>query len=174
MKKISFIGSDIVKEGFWIVLAGTILGVVVNHKLIGESMNGKLFPQIEKEQMNELKANADQIPFIELKVAKKLFNQKAAIFVDSRSAIDYSESHIQDAQSLSLISFIADPQLADEILPDRTALYIIYCSGGGCDMSVELAKELISHGYSNVEVLGEGYPGWFDAGYPVESMNSKR
>ncbi|MCL6449408.1 MAG: rhodanese-like domain-containing protein [Armatimonadetes bacterium] len=53
-------------------------------------------------------------------------------------------------------------------IPGQAAMLVTYCDGGECDLSVELAKELIDRGYSNVFVFGEGYPGWEEAGYPVE------
>jgi rhodanese-related sulfurtransferase len=72
------------------------------------------------------------------------------------------------ARELPLISLVQNRGLAGKIIPDKTALYIVYCSGEGCDLSVELAKELIALDYPNVKVLGEGYLGWAEAKYPVE------
>jgi rhodanese-related sulfurtransferase len=169
VKEISFFGSTIVKETLVILLAGIVLGGFINQKLIRASINGELFNQIGKKQMADLKAKTAQIPFIELKEAKKLFDQGAAIFVDARSVGDYEEAHIKGARGLSLISLIENPYLAEKILPEKTDLYVVYCSGGGCDLSVELAEELLSRGYSKIEIMGDGYPGWFKAGYPVES-----
>ncbi|MCX5825503.1 MAG: rhodanese-like domain-containing protein [Deltaproteobacteria bacterium] len=108
------------------------------------------------------------IPFIALKEAKKIFDERVAVFLDSRSSADYRDSHIQGARELPLVSLVQNRDLAGKIIPDKTASYIVYCSGEGCDLSVELAKELISLGYFNIKVLGEGYPGWTEARYPVE------
>ena len=161
--------STVAKESLLILLAGAILGGVLNQGLIRASFNGELLTKIGQKQAAELKTKAGQIPFIKLQEARSLFDGKAAVFVDSRSSTDYRESHVQGARGLPLVSLVQNRRLAEEILPDKSALYIIYCSGEGCDLSVELAKELISMGYPNVKVLGEGYPGWFEAGYPVES-----
>ena len=141
----------------------------MNRGLIRASMNGELLYQIAEKQMADLKNKAGEIPFITLAESKKAFDEKSAVFLDSRSPGDYRNSHIQNARLLPLVSLIQNKDLADKTIPDKTARYIIYCDGEGCDLSVELAKELISLGYAKVEVLGEGYPGWADAGYSVQS-----
>jgi rhodanese-related sulfurtransferase len=156
------------KGSLVIVIIGVILGVFFNLGLIKASINGELLEKIKQKQLADLKNKAIQIPFVELKEAKKLFDEKAAIFLDSRSKEDYRDSHIQEALALPLISLVQDRTLASRIIPDKNRLYIIYCSGEGCDLSVELAKELIALDYPNVRVLGEGYPGWAEAKYPVE------
>ena len=158
----------IMKGSLLIVIIGVILGVFFNLGLIKASINGELLEKIKQKQLADLKNKAIQIPFIELKEAKRLFDEKRAIFLDSRSAGDYRDSHIQGALGLPLISLVQDRTLAGRIIPDKIRLYIIYCSGEGCDLSVELAKELIALDYRNVKVLGEGYPGWAEAKYPVE------
>jgi rhodanese-related sulfurtransferase len=160
--------STIVKESLVILLAGTVVGDFLNQGLIRASMNGQLLTRIGQRQMADLKEKAAHIPFVQLDEARRFFNERTAIFVDSRSSADYRESHIQGARGLPLVSLIQNRRLAEAIIPDKTARYIVYCSGGGCDLSVELAKELLSLGYSKVAVLGEGYPVWFEAGYPVE------
>jgi rhodanese-related sulfurtransferase len=156
------------KGSLLIVIIGSILGGFLNLGLIKASTNGELLWRIKQKQLVKLKNKAAQIPFVELKEAKRLFDEKTAIFLDSRSAGDYRDSHIRGAIGLPLISLVQDRTLASKVIPDKNGLFIIYCSGEGCDLSVELAKELIALGYSNVKVLGEGYPGWAEAKYPVE------
>lgn len=158
----------IMKGSLLIVIIGSILGGFLNLGLIKASINGELLEKIKQKQLADLKNKAIQIPFVELKEAKRLFDEKAAIFLDSRSKEDYRDSHIKEALALPLISLVQDRTLAGRIIPDKNRLYIIYCSGEGCDLSVELAKELIALDYPNVMVLGEGYPGWAEAKYPVE------
>jgi rhodanese-related sulfurtransferase len=152
-----------------ILLVGVVLGGFLNQELIRASMNGELLKKIGQKQMADLKNKSGEIPFIALKEAKKIFDERGAVFLDSRSSADYLDSHIQGARKLPLVSLLQNRDLADKIIPDKTTPYIVYCSGEGCDLSVELAKELISRGYFNVKVLGEGYPGWAEARYPVES-----
>jgi len=156
------------KGSLAIVIIGAILGGFLNLGLIKASINGELLKKIKDKQLGDLKNKTAQITFVELKEAKRLFDEKTTIFLDSRSAGDYRDSHIQGALGLPFISLVQDRTLAGRIIPDKNRLYIIYCSGEGCDLSVELAKELIALDYPNVRVLGEGYPGWAEAKYPVE------
>ena len=157
------------KGSLLILLVSIVLGGFLNQELIRASMNGDLLKKIGQKQMADLKNKSGGIPFIALKEAKKIFEEGGAVFLDSRSSADYRESHIQGARELPLVSLVQNRDLAGKIIPDKTALYIVYCDGEGCDLSVELAKELISLGYFNIRVFGEGYPGWAEARYPVES-----
>ena len=47
-------------------------------------------------------------------------------------------------------------------------LYIIYCSGGECSLSLDLADILFfDNGFENVFVFEGGLPEWEEAGYPL-------
>ena len=156
------------KGSLSILLVGVVLGGFLNQELIRASMNGELLKNIGQKQMADLIKKSGGIPFIALKEAKKIFDEGGAVFIDSRSSADYRESHIQSARQLPLVSLVQNRDLAGKIIPDKSTMYIVYCSGEGCDLSVELAKELIALGYLNIKVLGEGYPGWAEARYPIE------
>jgi rhodanese-related sulfurtransferase len=156
------------KGSLLILLAGIVLGGFLNQDLIRASMNGELLKNIGQKQMADLKSKSAGIPVIALTEAKKVFDEGGPVFLDARSSADYRESHIQGARELPLVSLVQNRDLASKIIPDKTALYIVYCDGEGCDLSVELAKELVSLGYYNIRVFGEGYPGWAQARYPVE------
>jgi rhodanese-related sulfurtransferase len=156
------------KGSLVIVIIGVLLGVFFNLGLIKASINGELSRKIKEQQLADLKNKTIQIPFMKLQEAKRLFDENTAIFLDSRSKEDYRDSHIKGALTLPLLALVQDRTLAGRIIPDKNRLYVSYCDGGGCDLSVELAKELIALGYQNVNVLGEGYPGWAEAQYPVE------
>lgn len=55
-----------------------------------------------------------------------------------------------------------------ELVPDTTAMIVLYGAGGvSCD-SHAAAEKLKSAGYSNVMVLDGGIAAWRDAGYPVK------
>ena len=47
---------------------------------------------------------------------------------------------------------------------------VTYCSGGECDLSMDLANELMGEdwGFSRVFVFDGGLPQWIEAGYPIE------
>ena len=99
--------------------------------------------------------------------AKEIY-EAGAVFVDARGSDDYAEGHIKGSVSLPTYQF---EELRDDFINrfpiDMTV--VTYCSGRECDDSHVLAQYLLDEGYLEVKVFIDGYPGWEDAGYPVES-----
>lgn len=58
---------------------------------------------------------------------------------------------------------------AAEVLPDRTAAIVTYCSNPACPNSGQVAEALTRLGYVNVRKYREGIEDWVGAGLPVES-----
>jgi rhodanese-related sulfurtransferase len=56
-----------------------------------------------------------------------------------------------------------------ELLPDRDALIVTYCSNAACGNSEQVAAELQRLGYTNVRKYREGIEDWAEAGLPLES-----
>ncbi len=99
---------------------------------------------------------------IDLKLAKKMYDL-GLVFIDARDEEGYSESHISGA--------ILEPAIAGELTeissPEKPI--ITYCSGGHCELSFDLANELMAEwNYEKVFVFEGGLPEWEEAGYPVE------
>lgn len=55
-----------------------------------------------------------------------------------------------------------------QVVPDKNATVVTYCSNLKCPASKYLAKSLAKHGYQNVHKLPEGIDGWEAAGFTVE------
>ena len=165
------------KQCTLLLIVSCFLGLVVYFPLVVQSFNGELSSKIQEKQLNDLKAKAEQlsgdIRFIDLVSAKKLYDERQANFLDSRSEEEYHASSIPGALGVSLLSVVLQKVKLEEILPDKERSIITFCSGGECDVGVEMAKELIDRGYLNVFVLGEGYPGWEEVGYPVSKPEVK-
>ena len=165
------------KQCGFLLVVSCFLGLVFHSSLVVQSFNGELSSKIQEKQLNDLKANAAQlsgdIRFIDLVSAKKLYDERQVNFLDSRSEEEYQASSIQGALGVSLLSVVLQKVKLEEILPDKERSIITFCSGGECDVGVEMAKELIDRGYLIVFVLGEGYPGWEKVGYPVSKPEVK-
>ncbi len=58
---------------------------------------------------------------------------------------------------------------APELLPDRDALIVAYCSNSNCGNSSIAARTLEQMGYRNVFVYAGGKQDWIDAGQPTET-----
>ena len=109
----------------------------------------------------------DDLEIEDIKVAKQIYDNGEAVFVDARSSEDYEDGHIRSAVSLpigkfdGLIDAFRDQYSSDIVI-------ITYCSGRTCDDSHRLAQLLLDEGYANVSVMVDGYPVWEEEGYPVE------
>ncbi|MXX40388.1 MAG: rhodanese-like domain-containing protein [Gemmatimonadetes bacterium] len=109
------------------------------------------------------------VQVIDLAMAKRLFDQKAAVFVDARSSWPYQLGHVPGALNVppSGIPAAFDAELAD--LPKDTVL-VVYCSGATCNLGRKLAQKLAEEmGFTRIYVFEGGFPQWEEAGYPVES-----
>lgn len=60
-------------------------------------------------------------------------------------------------------------QVHSEVLPNRDALIVTYCSNPACPNSQQLATKLENLGYTNVRKYREGIEDWAAAGLPLES-----
>lgn len=60
-------------------------------------------------------------------------------------------------------------QVHRDLLPDREALIVTYCSNPACGNSQDLATKLERLGYRNVRKYREGIEDWAAAGLPLES-----
>lgn len=96
-------------------------------------------------------------------------NQPGTLLVDARSAEEYELGHIPGALSLPLDTFdSAYPKVSPAIV--KSKLLIIYCSGGSCGTSEELAKKLTQVGVGkDLAIFTDGLPGWMRAKLPVKS-----
>ena len=97
---------------------------------------------------------------------------KAGLDAGDITAIDalpesyYSQMHLPGALNL-----VADevPARAGELLPDRDAAIVTYCSNTACGNSGHVATALAKLGYTNVRKYAEGIQDWVEAGLPTES-----
>lgn len=109
------------------------------------------------------------VQVIDLVAAKRLFDQKAAVFVDARSSWPYQLGHVPGALNVppSEIPAAFDAALAD--LSKDTVL-VVYCSGATCNLGSKLAQKLVEEmDFTRIYVFEGGFPQWEEAGYPVES-----
>ena len=98
---------------------------------------------------------------------KKFFDAGAASIIDARDTTEYADGHIRGAVSLPYDEVITDPvRLGAFDAHDKPI--IVYCGGGTCEVSMNLAFALIQAGQKRVLVFTGGYPEWEAAGYPIE------
>jgi rhodanese-related sulfurtransferase len=102
---------------------------------------------------------------VTLEEAKTAFDG-GAMFVDSRKLEDFKAGHVENAVRIESSMFKAGDPPELGLIP-RSAIVVVYCNGGQCDESENVAKFLTNSGYSTVYVLHDGFPGWKALGYPI-------
>ena len=100
--------------------------------------------------------------YINLESAKEMYDREI-IFIDARDEEEFAEGHIKGA-----ILAPSTPELV-QLTPDRSTPIVTYCGGGDCDVSMQLAEELMyDWDYERIFVYLGGWPEWKAAGYPAE------
>jgi rhodanese-related sulfurtransferase len=100
--------------------------------------------------------------------AAKSKNGEAAI-VDVREKEEWDEEHIPEAIHLSRGTIELD---IEEKFPDREAMIICHCGGGG--RSALAAESLQKMGYKNVCSMAGGFKAWKAAGLPTKTETALR
>ncbi|MFB9234698.1 rhodanese-like domain-containing protein [Plantactinospora siamensis] len=86
--------------------------------------------------------------------------------VDALGGEYYARQHLPGAVPL-VEAEVADR--AAELLPDRDAAVVTYCSNPACPNSGRVADRLTALGYTNVRKYAEGIEDWVAAGLPTEA-----
>ena len=89
--------------------------------------------------------------------AKLLFDKKV-LFMDARDASHHAEGNIPGSINIDVQDFQANiPKVIG--LP-REQPVVVYCGGGNCDLSHELANNLFALGFKKVFVYTGGWEEW--------------
>lgn len=85
--------------------------------------------------------------------------------VDALGGEYYAKQHLPGAVPLVEADVATR---AAELLPDKSAPIVTYCSNAACPNSERVAERLIALGYTNVRKYAGGIEDWVGAGLPVE------
>jgi rhodanese-related sulfurtransferase len=97
--------------------------------------------------------------------ADALHRKELAIFVDARDVEDFDKGHIPGSICLPVDQFRAGKQ---KLMAPKGSLVVVYCSGGDCESSNDLAGLLVKGGFKKVRVYKGGFDEWEALGQPVE------
>ena len=105
---------------------------------------------------------------INSEVALTVFNEKKALFIDARPAEEFAKGHIPEAINIYANDF---QQHIPELLQIQAkrgadAPVVAYCGGGLCELSHELAQQLVTLGFRRVFVYTGGTQEWTKLDYP--------
>jgi len=100
----------------------------------------------------------------------KLLYEKNALMIDARKPEEFNAGHIKGAINISYDEIAKDKSKLPEKLKglNKDGIIICYCSGGECDMSIDLAYEIAKLGFNAVNIYLGGYKEWEAAGLPVQ------
>jgi len=111
----------------------------------------------------------ERVALISVFKAKSLFDQKEAVFIDTRPHQAYVQEHIPGAIHFSLRKFGSQDWKNIKSLSQQTPL-IVYCEGGRCRSSLKMAKLLQQElGFLYVRAFVGGWQLWKLLNYPVVS-----
>jgi rhodanese-related sulfurtransferase len=149
-----------------IVAAGIIIGLAANSLRADrlELAKNEIKQPAQSSQQIVKKPNA--IKKISVWDGFKAFQAGTAVFLDARSEYDFNAGHIPKAVNIPPKK---EFNLDSDNPKARSRLIITYCQGKDCPLSDELAKILVSAGFTNVRVMTEGWEAWSQSGYPVQS-----
>jgi rhodanese-related sulfurtransferase len=103
---------------------------------------------------------------ITLAQARALYEQ-SVMFVDARSLAEFTQEHVEGAVHLPLESLEGGVRPDALSVLDPSAKIVIYCGGGDCHASHDVAIRLNALGFKSCYVLKDGFPAWKAAGYEV-------
>ena len=113
-----------------------------------------------KEQTEATQVNIGTYYQISQDEAKRIMDEESDyIIVDAREQSEYDEGHIKGA---IVIPYTEIKQKAEELLPNKTQLILVYCRSGR--RSKIAAQSLANMGYKNVKEFG----GIIDWQYEIE------
>lgn len=93
-----------------------------------------------------------------------------ALFVDARRSAEFRAGHITGALSVPLWEDGLEQRLADLRdfhVEDPRRVIVLYCGGGSCTDSHDLARRLFALGLPNLRIYTGGHPAWARQGRPV-------
>ena len=94
------------------------------------------------------------------------FDNNQATLIDARDEEEYNQEHIQAAINIPYNTYEDFFDILDELPPEN--IYIVYCNGGECSLSLDLAYVMYEEfNFENVFVYEEGFPIWKEKQYPI-------
>jgi len=117
-------------------------------------------------------AQAGDPPFIAVDLAELEYSTGQAIFIDTRDSEEYECGTIPGSICIPF-EYLPEHDL-DQYLDSalakapRDTLFILFCSGEECDLSLHLARNMQDIGYTNMAIFFGGSREWEKHGLEIE------
>jgi rhodanese-related sulfurtransferase len=109
-------------------------------------------------------AFAGEYKEVSVKEARKMVDDKKAVFIDVNGTESYKKGRIPGSLNYDAVK----GSLAASLPSDKNTTIVAYCGGPKCKAYEAAAKAASDLGYKNVRHLVAGISGWKEAGQPVE------
>jgi rhodanese-related sulfurtransferase len=127
-------------------------------KLLSDTVD---YSQILKDSKKSIMNDFSVVTYEQMKkITEAISNKKGDnfIIIDARRPVNYNKGHIISAQNIY-------PGDEEETIPKllqlpKSKTIIIYCDGGNCDLSHQVAALLENFGYTNFFVYEGGWEEW--------------
>lgn len=156
------------REMVWIALLGLVLGLTVNAlRPSGLAMTAGPELTATVDGADTLAVGAsDSLAVVGFAEVDAIFRKELAIFVDARSEDKYLAGHVPGAVSLPTETY---REGEGRLYAPKGGLLVVYCDGGDCELSHELASLLLKQGWKRLRVYEGGWEEWESFGMPVST-----
>jgi rhodanese-related sulfurtransferase len=164
----------VLKQFIFLLLVATVVSLGVNLvspngvELIGQyrSLSGGDGPIVPPT------AEPGDPPFVNIDEAYLEYTQNTALFVDARDEMEFLCGTIPGSVNIPF-EYLPEGDLSvyfDSVLngAPRDTTLIIFCSGEECDLSLHLARNMQSLGYTNTLIFFGGSREWESSGLEIE------
>ena len=168
--------ANLYKQIFHIIIISLILGLARNF-ILNEPLplfkEQRIVETIEVEKSEsgeinfELPKDLTEPLNVTIEIVDHLRNKNEAIIIDARDEEDFNLGRILGSINIPFDYYEDYEDQLDEINLEK--ILIIYCSGGECSLSIDLADYLMQdRGFFNVLIYEGGWPEWKESGLPIE------
>jgi len=118
----------------------------------------------EKKKVNpqaqELDKSDEEFGIISYQQIKDRINNDNFLIIDARSAEEYAKGHIGNAVNIFPYEDDEGAYFQKIYTQPRDKKILIYCTGGTCDLSHKLAKDMKTAGFENLFIYEGGWDEW--------------
>jgi rhodanese-related sulfurtransferase len=158
---------DLIWAGYLLLLA-VLFGLAYQWPLVKVSWQGQLPAYLDKLAEQRRATEFKGVPTLTLEEAHNLWKGGETLFIDARDPDEFAELHIPQAVNLPLERLSALKVTGIMGLP-RDRQIVVYCAKKQCSSALKVASHLQSLGFTRVMAVLEGFQGWDEAGYEVDS-----
>lgn len=158
---------DLLWAGYLFILA-VLFGLIYQWPLVKLAWRGGLAAHLDQLRERHRAVEFKEVPTLSLKEAHDLWKEGQTLFLDSRPPEEFAELHIPRALNLPPEK-MSNLQGTGILGLPRDRRIVVYCSKKACNSALKTAQHLQTLGFTRVMAFLEGFQGWDEAGYEVDT-----